>query len=146
MATRLQDEPKAFERQGAESDVQRRIGAVMAEACAELNDELKKYDIEIVMQPQDPHTSTRIADFRFMHANAEVGFFRAIAFVPVGSNDVQGNTRLTGFSVLLQLAIDPVRENITLNEQSLLETLEERMAFRQEIMAVVRAALKKGVA
>ncbi len=144
METRVQDEPKAFERQGTESDVQRRIGAVMAEACAELNDELKKYDIEIVMQQQDPHVSTRIADFRFMHANAEVGFFRAIAFVPVGSNDLQGNTRLTGFSVLLQLAIDPVRENITLNENSLLETLEERMAFKQEIMAIVRAALKKG--
>jgi hypothetical protein len=144
METRVQDEPKAFERQGTESDVQRRIGAVMAEACAELNDELKKYDIEIVMQQQDPHVSTRIADFRFMHANAEVGFFRAIAFVPVGSNDLKGNTRLTGFSVLLQLAIDPVRENITLNENSLLETLEERMAFKQEIMAIVRAALKKG--
>ena len=146
MATEVTEKPtRRFQREGTEADVQRRICGLMTEACAELSDELKKQDLEFVAVMPDQHYSTRIADFRFQHVSDrhEIGFFRAIAFVPVGTNDLKGNIVLKAFSVLLQLYLDTVRESITINEESLLETLDERMRFKQQLVDIIRAAVKK---
>lgn len=146
MTPSIEEKPtEVLRREHTEADVQERIRAIMAEACIELADELKKYDLEFVAYTPDPHFSTRIADFRFQHVSDrhEIGFFRVIAFVPVGTNDLKGNIALKGFSVLLQLYLDTVRESITLNEESLLETLDARMRFKQQLADIVRAAVKK---
>lgn len=151
MANATKDEPtKVLYRKStisphAEHDVQSRIFRVMAAACAELSDELRKHDLEFVAYLPDTHYTTRVADFRFQHVSDkhEIGFLRAIVFTPVIGNDTEGHLVLKGFTIHIQLYLDSVRESVTVREDSLLQMPAEQERFKQQIVGIVRAAVKK---
>jgi hypothetical protein len=147
MANTTADEPtRVLHRPQEALDLPNRIFRIMGEACTELNNALGKHDLEFVAYLPDPHFSTRIADFRIHHISDghEIGFVRAIAFIPLIANDAAGNPFLKGFTITLQINIDDtVRENINLQEDTLLDTYGVRETFKKTITGIIIAAVKK---
>lgn len=118
------------------------LRTVLAEACAELNDRLRKHDLEIIAIPPQ---LKRTAEFDIQHLSDKhsVGLIRATVFTPIVGNDQEGRIVLKGFRISLQVHLDEdINEFVTLEEKSLLNTRESRETFKEKVQATILAAVK----